>query len=79
MGNVYVILDTKVTIVLSSPVTMIVITTDAVLMESAYVSKALQERTVASKHAPMTVMTMVNVWMANASVKLASQVKTAVS
>lgn len=73
------ILDTKVMIALSSLVPMIVITMDVALMESAVVSKALQERTVASRPAPMTVMAMVNVWMAAASAMLALQVKTAVS
>lgn len=66
-------------IALSSPVPMIVITMDVALMESAFASKALQERTVASRPAPMTVMTMVNVWMEVVSALLASQVKTAVS
>lgn len=71
------ILGTKATIALSSPVLMIVITMDDALMESAFVSKALLERTVASRPALMTVTTVVNVWTASVSAMLASLVKTA--
>lgn len=79
MGNAFVILDTRVMIALSSPVLMTVITMDAALRENAFASKDLQERTVASRPAPMTAMTMVSVWMAYVSVTLASPVETAVS
>lgn len=77
MENAYVILDTMAMIALSSLVPMIAITMGVALTESAFASKALQERTVASKPAPMTAMAVVNVWMASVSAMLASRVKTA--
>lgn len=66
-------------IALSSPVPMIVMTMDVALMENAFASKVFQERTVASRPAPMTVVTMVYVWTEVVSAMLASQVKIAVS
>lgn len=77
MGNVHAILGTKVTIALSSLVLMIAITMGDALMESAFASKALLERTAASRPAPMTAMAVVNVWTASVSAMLASLVKTA--
>lgn len=67
------------TIALSYLVPMIVIIMDVALMENAFASRALLERTVVSKPAPMTVMTMVNVLMASVSAMLGTRVKTAVS